>query len=193
MFIICEKLIKMSGKTSILKSRDCECDDELDEYNFTRHYLSNRPNDALQKFSDESSLDSETDYNSTQKSKDNEADSIDTFDPDYNLHYEIDNFPEKEENLEIEDKLLLDSLAELETDQMTPDEEYLKPEIMSKHRPSFEVLQKSLLNYNERIAPPEVILTVLTSEPKNDDVNFNSMIYNYQVIRLVFIVSFVSN
>lgn len=156
--------------------------DEEDMDNFTRHYLSNG-SEIMRKVASEGNR-------SNSETNENDLDSIDTFDPDYNLQYEIDNFPdemdnEREANLEMEDKLLIDSLAAPDTPQeypqpVLPEGQYLNAQTLGKHRPSFEVLQSSLLNYTDRTAPPEVIITVMTCEPKSD-ANFSSAIYNYQV------------
>jgi len=123
---------------------------------------------------------------SKDEGKDEQDSKLNSVDPDYNLQYDIDIFPDengakKENNLEIEDQLLIDSLADPDTEQVPSDVEGLNSETMSKHRFSFEVLQQSLLSF-DRTAPADVIITVLTNEPKN---NLNSLVYNFQVRRLI--------
>ncbi|XP_017474628.1 PREDICTED: uncharacterized protein LOC108365174 [Rhagoletis zephyria] len=173
-FIICEKLIKIAGKASILKIRECDHEDDLNEYNFTRHYLSSRKCKDVQSkaHSEESDSESEGD----EDSKDDEHDSMETFDPDYNLQYKIDNFEVDTEKENEEEKKLIDLLDE---PNGVKEMDFLKPETLARHRPSFQVLQQSLLDNIECTAPPEVIITVLTCEPKTDN-DFSQTIYNYQ-------------
>lgn len=102
---------------------------------------------------------------------------METFDPDYNLQYEIDNFEVDTEKENEEEKKLIDSLDE---PNGVKEMDFLKPETLARHRPSFQVLQQSLLDNIECTAPPEVIITVLTCEPKTDN-DFSQTIYNYQV------------
>lgn len=102
---------------------------------------------------------------------------METFDPDYNLQYEIDNFEMDTEKENEEEKKLIDLLDE---PNGVKEMDFLKPETLARHRPSFQVLQQSLLDNIECTAPPEVIITVLTCEPKTDN-DFNQTIYNYQV------------
>lgn len=169
----------MAGKASSLKIRDSDTEEDVNEYNFTRNYLSNAKSKEVQSNAlarERSDSESEAD----DYSKDDEDDSMETFDPDYNLQYEIDNFEIDSEKENEEEKKLIDSLADSKGEKEIPEVELLNPETLARHRPSFEVMQQSLLDNSECTAPPEVIVTVLTCEP-NTDTDFSKMIYNYQV------------
>lgn len=165
----------MAGKPCSLKIRDSDNEEDDNEYNFTRNYLSNTKSKEVQSnvlATERSDSESETD-------DDSENDEDSSFDPDYNLQYEIDNFEIDTEKENEEEKKLIDSLADSTGAKEIAEVEFLNPETLARHRPSFEVLQQSLLDNSEKTAPPEVIITVLTCETYTDtDVK---MIYNYKV------------
>lgn len=166
----------MAGKPCSLKIRDSDNEEDVNEYNFTRNYLSNTKSKEVQSnvlATERSDSESETD-------EDSEDDEDSSFDPDYNLQYEIDNFEIDTEKENEEEKKLIDSLADSTGAKEIAEVELLNPETLARHRPSFEVLQQSLLDNSEKTAPPEVIITVLTCEPYTDT-DFNKMIYNYKV------------
>lgn len=171
----------MAGKPCSLKIRESETEEDVNEYNFTRNYLSNNKSKEVQSNVLLSERSDSEESESDDYSKDNEEDSLETFDPDYNLQYEIDNFEIDTEKENDEEKKLIDSLADSNGGKEIPEVELLNPAILARHRPSFEVLQQSLLNNSECTAPASVIITVLTCEP-NMDSDFCKMIYNYQVI-----------
>lgn len=183
LFIICEKLIKRAGKTSILTHPCGEQEEDFGETsgaNFTRNYLASQATEAVKNLvTEESEGDSESEDNESK-----ESDSMDNLNPDYNLPYDKDNFAVDlaSANVEMDEKVLIHTLADLEREEAVSEVEYLSAESLAKHRPSwqFKMLQKSLLTSADRTTPPEVVLTVLTSELKSNS-NYNNLIYGYQV------------
>ena len=171
-----------------------QCDDHESEddascsVTFTRHYLSSRKVMLPKGLHEFNTSSFSTDDDDELIGDSNEIDSIDSYSTDYQLnydnHWEDDGDDDGKTNLlEESDKVLIDALAEPEAAQAPPpldDAERLNSETMIKHRPSFELLQQSMLDSNERIVPPEVIITLLISEPKND-ASFTSSVYKYQV------------
>ena len=185
-FIICEKLIKIAGKSSLLTLLENE--NHFDEsYNFTQTYLSNTKrlsiivnlnekknltNQELSNLSDESDQDL---YEVGNELKSHNL-------LQYN-NLNSSNNENQNDNLKTDDKLFIESLTktDLESDSISPDLdlEYLNKESMHSHRSSFAVLKQSLSNQVERFTTPEIVVSTMINNV-NTDPNFQSQIFQYQ-------------
>ncbi|KAI2811857.1 Protein tyrosine phosphatase domain-containing protein 1 [Blomia tropicalis] len=185
-FIICEKLIKIAGKSSLLTLLENE--NHFDEsYNFTQTYLSNTKrlsiivnlnekknltNQELSNLSDESDQDL---YEVGNELKSHNL-------LQYN-NLNSSNNENQNDNLKTDDKLFIESLTktDLESDSISPDLdlEYLNKDSMHSHRSSFAVLKQSLSNQVERFTTPEIVVSTMINNV-NTDPNFQSQIFQYQ-------------